>query len=57
MSTSATGNVQDLHTFLEEYERACPDDVVHIEEPINAAWEVTALAHKLEKAKRFPVLI
>ena len=47
----------DLHTFLDQYERDFPDEVVHIEEPLDAAWEITALATKLEKAKRFPVII
>lgn len=47
----------DLHTFLEGYERDFPDEVVHIEKPVNAAWEISALAMKLEKAKRFPLII
>ena len=47
----------DLHTFLDQYERDFPDEVVHIEEPLDAAWEITALATKMEKAKRFPVII
>jgi UbiD family decarboxylase len=47
----------DLHTFLERYEKAYPDEVVHIEKPVNAEWELTAVAMKLEKEKRFPVLV
>jgi 2,5-furandicarboxylate decarboxylase 1 len=47
----------DLHGFLAQYERAYPDEVIHIEEPLQAEWEITALATKLEKAQRFPVLI
>ncbi len=47
----------DLHSFLDQYERDYPDEVVHIEEPLDAAWEITALATKMEKAKRFPVII
>lgn len=48
---------RDLHQFIEAYERNFPDEVVHIERPINAAFEVTALVSKLEKEKRFPVVI
>ncbi len=47
----------DLHSYLDQYEKDYPDEVVHIEEPLNAAWEITALATKFEKAKRFPVLV
>jgi hypothetical protein len=28
----------DLHGFIEEYERAYPDEVLHIEEPLDAEW-------------------
>src|SRR6266513_4490756 len=47
----------DLHSFLEQYERAYPHEVLHIEEPQRAEWEITALAMKLEKAQRFPILV
>jgi len=47
----------DLHNFIEQYERAYPDEVLHIEEPLNAEWEISALAMKLEKAHRFPLLV
>ena len=45
----------DLHGFIEQYERAYPDEVLHIEEPLRAEWEIAALAMKLEKAHRFPL--
>jgi 2,5-furandicarboxylate decarboxylase 1 len=47
----------DLHGFLREYEREYPSEVIHIEEPLRAEWEITALAMKFEKAQRFPILI
>src|SRR5262245_18088786 len=47
----------DLHGFIEHYERADPDEVLHIEEPLRAEWEISALAMKLEKAHRFPLLV
>src|SRR5215470_15326738 len=54
-STAPFGS--DLHSFLEQYEAAYPQEVVHIEEPLRADWEITALAMKLEKAQRFPILV
>ncbi len=48
---------RDLQEFLKEYERQFPDEVLHIEKPLNAEWEITALAMKLEKAQRFPILV
>src|SRR5262245_29980799 len=47
----------DLHQFIERYEAAYPQEVLHIEEPLRAEWEITALAMKLEKAQRFPILV
>src|SRR5215475_13387608 len=47
----------DLHRFIEQYEAAHPEEVIHIEEPLRAEWEITALAMKLEKAQRFPILV
>ena len=47
----------DLHQFIEQYEAAYPQEVLHIEEPLRADWEITALAMKLEKAQRFPILV
>ncbi|MBM2810659.1 MAG: UbiD family decarboxylase [Chloroflexi bacterium] len=54
---AAPPTIADLHTFLEQYERDYPDEVLHIEQPLDSSWELTALATKLEKAKRFPVLV
>jgi UbiD family decarboxylase len=47
----------DLHSFIEQYEREFPQEVIHIEKPLKAEWEISALAMKLEKAQRFPILI
>ena len=47
----------DLHDFLARYERQYPQEVIHIEAPLEANWEITALAMKLEKAQRFPILV
>jgi 2,5-furandicarboxylate decarboxylase 1 len=55
LSTAPFGS--DLHSFIEQYERAYPQEVVHVEEPLRAEWEITALAMKLEKAQRFPILV
>jgi 2,5-furandicarboxylate decarboxylase 1 len=55
--STASATAQDLHGFLERYEREFPNEVVHVETPIDASFELTALAAKLEKDKRFPLLI
>jgi 2,5-furandicarboxylate decarboxylase 1 len=47
---------KDLHSFLEEYERDFPSEVVHIEKEVDARYEVTALVSKLERQKKFPIL-
>src|SRR5579862_9885893 len=57
VAVDAPSTTQDLHTFLDAYEKLHPDDIVHIEQPLDAAWEITALANKLEKAKRFPIVV
>jgi UbiD family decarboxylase len=56
-ASSANTFGADLHQFLEQYEAAYPQEVLHIHEPLRAEWEVTALAMKLEKAQRFPILV
>lgn len=56
-ATAATPFGSDLHSFLAQYEREHPEEVIHIEEPLRAEWEITALATKLEKAQRFPILV
>ena len=47
---------KDLHSFLQEYERDFPAEVVHIEKEVDARYEITALVSKLEKQKKFPIL-
>ncbi|HEX9879894.1 MAG TPA: UbiD family decarboxylase, partial [Candidatus Binatia bacterium] len=54
-STGTFGS--DLQSFIDQYERQFPDEVIHVEKPIKAEWEITALAMELEKDHRFPVLI
>ena len=43
---------KDLHSFLQEYERDFPAEVVHIEKEVDARYEITALVSKLEKQKK-----
>ena len=47
---------KDLHSFLQEYERDFPAEVVHIEKEVDARYEITALVSKLKKQKKFPIL-
>lgn len=48
---------KDLHSFLEDYERAFPREVVHIEKEVDVRYGITAIATRLEAAKKFPILI
>ena len=48
---------KDLEGFLSEYEKKYPDEIVHIEKEIDSRWEATALVEKLEKLRKFPILI
>jgi UbiD family decarboxylase len=46
-----------LRAFIDDYTRAFPDEVIHVEEPLDARWEISALCSQLEREKRFPLLI
>lgn len=48
---------KDLRTYLGEYEKANPDQVIHVEKEIGCAQEVTALAMKLEAMEKYPILV
>lgn len=56
-SVATAKQTQDLHTFLQAYESDYPEEVIHIERPIDAEWELTALVSKLEQEKRFPLIL
>ncbi len=47
---------KDLHNFLETYEAKYPEDIIHIDKEINSNQEITAIAIKLEKQDKYPVL-
>ncbi len=57
VAESTAVGIPDLQGFLAQYEREYPDEVVHVETPLDGTFELTALAAKLEKDKRFPLLI
>lgn len=46
-----------LHTFLQEYERKYPSEILHIEQEINAKFQVTELIRRLEQKHKFPALV
>ena len=48
---------QDLRSFVSEYERACPSEVVRVHEPISTDFDVMALVLEYERRRRFPVLL
>lgn len=53
---ASSGSRQELRTFVEEYERACPSEVLRITEEVSLEYDVQALALELERRRRFPVL-
>ncbi|MDP2728585.1 MAG: UbiD family decarboxylase, partial [Dehalococcoidia bacterium] len=48
---------KDLRTYLSEYEKAHPAQVIHIDKEIGSIQEVTTLAMKLEALQKYPILI
>jgi 2,5-furandicarboxylate decarboxylase 1 len=48
---------KDLSSFIADYEKEYPDEVVHIDKEIHSRWEATALVEKLEKLRKFPIVI
>lgn len=54
---SSEARIPDLRTFLEDYERLNPADVVRVTRPIRSRYQTTAIAAQLEQMRRTPVLI
>ena len=48
---------KDLPSFIADYEKEYPDEVIHIDKEIHSQWEATALVEKLEKLRKFPIVI
>ena len=48
---------QDLRRFVADYERAFPDEVVHVTEPVSLEYDVMALVLEYERRRRFPILL
>jgi 2,5-furandicarboxylate decarboxylase 1 len=48
---------KDLRTYLTEYERAHPNQVVRVRERISSAQEITALVTAVERQQRYPIFI
>lgn len=48
---------KDLRTFLQEWELKHPEDILRIEKPISAKFELTALQKKLSDKGKHPVII
>lgn len=49
--------LKNLRSFIEEYERSHPEDVIRISKPIRAEFEITAIAKHFERQNKFPLLI
>lgn len=48
---------KDLRTFLRDWEKIHPEDVIWIDRPVSVKYETAALQHKLEKQGLLPLLI
>jgi 2,5-furandicarboxylate decarboxylase 1 len=48
---------KDLRTFLSQYEKEHPEDVIRIKKELNAAFECTAIARQFEDLNKFPLII
>jgi UbiD family decarboxylase len=48
---------QDLRSFVGAYERAHPDEVVRIVEPVSIAHDVMAIVLEYERRRRYPILL
>jgi 2,5-furandicarboxylate decarboxylase 1 len=46
-----------LHTFLEDYGKLYPEEILTIDRPVDYRYEATALISQLERQKRFPIVI
>jgi UbiD family decarboxylase len=51
------GSRQDLRTFVEDFARAHPSEVLRIGEPVELEFDLQAIALDLERRRRFPILL
>lgn len=47
---------QDWRSFLKDFEKTHPQDVLHIEQELNPKFESTALIMELDRQRRYPVV-
>ena len=48
---------QDLRSFVAAYERACPDEVIRVAEPVSIEEDVMAVVLEYERRRRYPILL
>lgn len=48
--------IQDWRSFLADFEKTHPQDVLHIEQELNPKYEPTALIMELDRRQRYPVV-
>jgi UbiD family decarboxylase len=48
---------QDLRSFVDDYGRAFPGEVVRVAEPVTTDYDVMALVLEYERRRRFPILL
>lgn len=48
---------KDLRSFLVDYEKDRPEDVIYIEKQLSALYECAAIAHHFENLNKFPLIL
>ena len=48
---------KDLHSFLSDYSKAFPTDVIRVSKPISVRWECSEIARKFERQNKFPLIV
>jgi len=48
---------QDLRSFVEEYGKRYPGELVRVTEPVDLRFDLQAIALELERRRRFPILL
>ncbi|MFQ5693920.1 MAG: 3-octaprenyl-4-hydroxybenzoate decarboxylase, partial [Nitrospinota bacterium] len=47
---------QDLRSFIGDFEKLFPEDLIRISDPVDLKYDIMALVLEYERRKRFPIL-
>jgi 2,5-furandicarboxylate decarboxylase 1 len=50
-------NPKNMEQFINEYEKTRPEDVIRITKPVDAKFEITAIAKHFEEQNKFPLIV